>query len=182
MDDALAVRVVERIADLRDEFERLGGVQAGAVQDLAEVGAIDELHDEVEMAFARLAEIVDRDDAGVLELGEGARLAAEAGDELLVGGDFGGEELDGDGAVERGLPAFIDSAHAALADEGFDGVLWEEAGEFFRGGWAPGGRACGRLRGVEGSGEEFGGIEGADAAGRWLGWDGFLGVHGRVDL
>ena len=131
VDDALAVRVVEGVADLGDEFEGLGGVQAGAVQDLAEVGAIDELHDEVEMACAArpstvlpsplrrlgLAEIVDGDDAGVLELGEGARFAAEAGDELRVGGDFGGEELDGDGAVERGLAAFIDRAHAAVAEQ-----------------------------------------------------------------
>ena len=95
VDDALAVRVVQRVADLAMMMvERLRGVEAGAVDDLVEIGALDELHDEVEVAFARgLAEVVDGDDARVAELGEGAGFALEAVGECRVGADLGGRSL-----------------------------------------------------------------------------------------
>ncbi len=35
---------------------------------------------------------------------------------------MGGQQLDGDGAVEAGVAGFVDLAHAALADEGGDGI------------------------------------------------------------
>ena len=84
MHDAVVVRKLHRLADLHGEAERLFRIElrAGLVDEPIQVGAIDILHDEVEMAFRRLAEVEDRDDALVAEAGEKLGFAMEASDEL----------------------------------------------------------------------------------------------------
>jgi len=149
VDDALAVRELQGIANLAGDGEGLLGIESGPAQDAAEVGAVHVFHDEIEVALAGLAEVVHGDDAAMLELGEGAGFALKAGEEIAVGGEFGGEELDGDGAIEGGLRAFVHGAHAAVAEEAFDPVLREQGGESLGSGRRPGGGAGGRLRGMQ---------------------------------
>ena len=63
-----------------------------------------------------LADFVDGDDVGVVELGSGFGFAAEAGQVGPRGGGAGEDDLEGDDAVEAFLPGAIDDAHAAAAE------------------------------------------------------------------
>ncbi len=68
---------------------------------------------------------MDGDDVGMDERGCGACLADEP---LPVDGVvnlIGAEDLEGDAAVEAGVPGFVDHAHAALTDLGFDAIMGE---------------------------------------------------------
>ena len=77
MDDPFVVRVLERLADLGDDRQRLARLELAACQQLPQVHAIDVLHEEVVQA-AGLAEVVQGDDVRVIEPGQGAGLAGES--------------------------------------------------------------------------------------------------------
>ena len=47
MDDAFVVGVLQRVADLRHDRQRLGRRQAARLDELPQVGAVDVLHHEV---------------------------------------------------------------------------------------------------------------------------------------
>ena len=64
-------------------------------------------------------------DVGMVEAGDGAGFAFEAGAEVFALGDVVGEDFDGDGAVEAGVFGFVDFAYAAGADGGDDFVRAE---------------------------------------------------------
>ena len=128
VNDPLLVRGLQGIADLPDQFQRLVGIQAGVFHDAAEVGAVNVFHHKKEVAFARLAEVIDRHDAGVVEPGQRACLAFESVHELLVGRQFGGQELDGDRSVELGLKTLVNRAHSAVAQQAVDVILREQPG------------------------------------------------------
>jgi hypothetical protein len=78
------------------------------------IRAINELHDDVEQAVLRLAKIIDTHDAGMGELAiarasflkRSAKLASASSSRV-------GEDLDGDGAVQRDLRSLVNRAHAA---------------------------------------------------------------------
>jgi hypothetical protein len=74
---------------------------------------------------ARMAEVEDRQDVRVLELGDRFGLAAEAPDEVLVAGPLARQDLDGDQAIEATLVGQIDDRHTALPEEGVDSILAE---------------------------------------------------------
>ena len=109
----------ERRRRLADDLERLVGGQAPPPLDpRLERLAVHPLHHDVGDA-AVLADLVDGDDARVLELGRAAGL----GQDLLAhGGAVGAraagvDELDRHGAVEGDVARLIDPAHAAAADQ-----------------------------------------------------------------
>ncbi len=79
-----------------------------------EVLALDELHHERADAV-RLLDAVDGGDVRMIERGERLGLAREPGEALGVGGDGGGQDLDGDVAIELGVAGAIDLAHSAFA-------------------------------------------------------------------
>jgi hypothetical protein len=60
--------------------------------------------------------VVDLDDVRVDELRDRERLAAEAGDELLVVGQVLGEDLDGDRPLEHAVDGAVDGRHPAAAE------------------------------------------------------------------
>ena len=64
--DAAVVRELERLADLGNDGERLLGRETPGAHGLAEIDAVDELHEEVEEASG-LPEVVDGDDVRVIE-------------------------------------------------------------------------------------------------------------------
>jgi hypothetical protein len=105
VDDAALMRVGQRIAHMRGDRHRVLGVQPLLLgEHPGHIRALDELHHDVEQAACGLAKVIDADDAGVAELGHGAGLVLEAlgkaGVRLL---QPVGEDLDGDGAVQRDL-------------------------------------------------------------------------------
>jgi hypothetical protein len=86
-------------------------------EHLVEVRLDDEAH-RVEGAEAGLlADVVDRDDAGVLEVAGELRLALQASGGGLLVLDLRLDALQGDAALERAVEALDDLAHPALAQE-----------------------------------------------------------------
>ncbi len=89
-------------------------------QVVGEVGALDVLHDEVEVV-AVAARVVHGDQAGVVDLRGDAALADEAAAHLLrvgrAGHPVGAQQFDADAAVEAAVVGDPDLAHAALAEQ-----------------------------------------------------------------
>ena len=81
-----------------------------------EVDAVDQPHVDEQRAVD-LPEVVDRDDVRLGQLRGQRRLAAEAGLELRVARERGGQPLERDRAPAPGVPRAVDLAHAAPADE-----------------------------------------------------------------
>jgi hypothetical protein len=94
------------------------GIRARAAEvakHLRERLTLDQLHG-VEVAAVGLADGVDRDDVGVVQLGGGLRLALEPLDRLLREPEPGRQDLEGDPAIQRQLAGLVDDAHPASAD------------------------------------------------------------------
>ena len=68
------------------------------------------------------ADIVDAADVGMVECGDGARLALETSPRVGIARDLGRKDFDRHGAIEPRVARAIDLAHAALADLGGDFV------------------------------------------------------------
>ncbi len=77
--------------------------------------SLDELHDE-EGDSVDLIDFVDGGDVGVVDGGGAAGLAHEAAATVGVVGQFRGQDLDGDVAVELRVEGLVDDPHAPLAD------------------------------------------------------------------
>ncbi len=123
VDDAAAVGVGECTADVDENLANLRRGECPAPGEHAgERLAAQELHDEVDHPPA-LADAVDGDDAGVLELGGGAGFALEALDELLVERQREGKDFDGDVALELALARLEDDRHAPAPELVEDFVL-----------------------------------------------------------
>ncbi len=116
MDDALVVRELERVANLRHDGQRLARADATGGEQLPQVHAIHEFHDE-EIQSIGAAEIMDGNDAWVVEPGQRLGFAGEPFGESGVLTNPGRQNLERDDAVEFLLPGFVHRAHAAAADE-----------------------------------------------------------------
>ena len=115
VDDARLVRRVERRRDLCGDVQNVVQFQAAARHVLPQRHAVNVLRDD-EARRARLAEVVNRQDVRMCEAGDGARLLHEALHAAGVGGYLGGEQLDGDGALQLArVLREIDLAHPARA-------------------------------------------------------------------
>ncbi len=64
------------------------------------------------------SDVVERADVRMRERGDGLGFALEPRAELGIRGEFRGEDLDGDGAVEPCIPRPVHLAHAAGAEAG----------------------------------------------------------------
>ncbi len=115
MDHAVLVRVVHGLGDLPDEPCRLAGIQRAVGDLVRQALPLDEAHAEIVLALV-LADLVDRHDTGVVEVGGGLGLDAEAADVGLAGELAGEDHLERDRPVEAGLPRLEDHAHAAAGD------------------------------------------------------------------
>ena len=85
----------------------LGGEQRAGVEDLAEGAAGQVLEDQVRLAVL-LAPVVDGQDVGVVEGGDGPGLGPEPLQEGLVAGQGRVEDLDGHLALERDVIGKVD--------------------------------------------------------------------------
>lgn len=113
MDDPFVVGELEGVADLADDFECLLRVGRAICDHLPEGWAFDVLHEEVVEAAGGLTEVENADDVGVVQPGEGTGFAEEAFGEGGVVGEIGGEDFDGDGAIEPDLFGEIDGSHTS---------------------------------------------------------------------
>ena len=120
VDDAVAMREPQRGEDLPRVVDRDRDRRRPARDDqLLQRAAVEVLHRDVVRPL-RLAAVVDRDDVRLREPGRVLRLAAEALDELLVGGVAVVEDLDRDAAAELLILREVDVRHptrAELADD-----------------------------------------------------------------
>ena len=115
MHDAVAVRVVEPAAGLRDDLDRLVDVEVAALaQQLGARLAGHVLHhDEVLVGGLVEAEVEHLHDVRVHEPRRGQRLAAEARDERRVVGEVLGEQLDRDVALQPAVERELHGRHPA---------------------------------------------------------------------
>ena len=86
---------------------------------LADVGALDEPHGDVEPSRV-LARRVDRHDVGVVQRRRDLRLLGEAAAELGVAREVVAHDLERDRALEGDLGAAVDDAHPATSGDGVD--------------------------------------------------------------
>ena len=114
--DALPVRVGQRRADLPGERQRLLGIEPDLVNDLVQIRALDEFHDEEKVALRRLAEVMHGKDVRVVEPGHGPGLAHKTVHEILAHADLQRQDLDRDKAVQRDLPRLVHRAHPAAPE------------------------------------------------------------------
>ncbi len=125
VDDARRVRELERLAQLAHDAHALLQVEALVrIEEVLELLALDELHDEVGN-FVLLAEVVDLDDVRMVEARHGLRFAHEAHGEVLAGVlvEVALEDgLDRHRAAEARVHAFVDDTHRALAEDALDVV------------------------------------------------------------
>ncbi len=109
------MRIVHRSRYRRQQVCGQPEVAAEALQLLGQAAAFDELHAEVVQSLV-LADLVDWDNVGMVEMGGGLGLALEAL-HVLVGGQLSGEDhLKGHGSVEADLAGLVDDAHAAAGN------------------------------------------------------------------
>ena len=92
--------------------------------DQVQALTLDELHG-IEADIAVLADLVDRHDVGVVQLGRGAGLAAEPLADRPVAGRLPRQNLQRHAAAQRDLLGLVDHAHAAAADLAHDPVIAE---------------------------------------------------------
>jgi len=114
MDDAAAMGAVEGGGDLDAVARDVGEWQWSFLEAGGEGFALEVLHHQVvEVVLA--ANIVERADMGVGELGDGAGFALEAGVGLRVRRQVRGQHLDGDVAAKAGVAGPVNLPHPAGA-------------------------------------------------------------------
>ena len=154
MDDADGVGGGEALAGGGEDLEDLAPGAALVGEPGAQGLAGDQLHGDEELVVDA-ADLVDLDDVGVGEAGEGLGLALEAGlaDAEAVVVDAGAQELEGDAAVELGVVGGVDDGHAAVAEGAGDDVAADLTGAV-----GTRGAAIGRRGVAEGQRVRIGGV------------------------
>src|SRR5690606_7394906 len=120
------VRGLQRPRGVLHQPQRLVRVERTAGDDGRQRLAAHQLHHQVRRAPAVralvLAVVVHRRDARVVQRGDGARLDAEAVQELRVVAQLRAQHLDRDAAAQPGVGGFPDLAHAADGDAALEQV------------------------------------------------------------
>ena len=135
MDDARAVRLVERIADLNRDPQCVLRLQSAPCRVAATAAAGEAFgdrlpfqmlqHEEVDAVL--VADVEQGADVRMIQRRDRARLAFEALAQLRVGRERGGENLDRDRPIEPRVAGLVDLAHAACPEGGED-LVRAEAG------------------------------------------------------
>ena len=111
MDDAVSMRLVERIGDLNRVAEGLIERQRTLVQSLGERLPFQKLHDQ-EVNAILLPDVEHGTNMRVAECRQRLGLTLEPLSQVGIAGDMRGQDLDGDGAIETRILGFVDLTHA----------------------------------------------------------------------
>ena len=130
MDDAGAMRILERFEDAVDVADGLTDRNAAVADDILQEGALHEFHHDVRNGVRRavgvglgiLTGVVDADDRGVRHSRGRLRLEPESGAERAVFGELPLEDLDGHLTPEGQVLPAVHGGHASAADEFIDAV------------------------------------------------------------
>ncbi len=126
VDDALRVRVLERVEALPGQAQHLLERQLLVLCECGERAPLDVLHHDERDPLDGVPDVEDRHDALVQQLARGARLAVEALLVLLPLGrrelHRGLDQLHGHAPVDRGVAGEQDGSHRAAADRLLDDV------------------------------------------------------------
>ena len=114
MDDALAMRLVERVGDLGGDLQRLVERKRPFLEARGQRLAVEMRHDEVVRAVD-VPDVVDAADVRMVQRGDGPRLAFETRAQIGIAGDVTRQDLDRDGAIEARVAGLVDLAHPACA-------------------------------------------------------------------
>ena len=126
MDDALAMRLVERVGDLDGDLQRLVERERPFLEARGQRLALEMRHDQVVRAIDA-ADVVDAADVGMVQRGDGAGLALEPGPQIGIASNLTRQDLDGDRSIEACVAGSVDLAHAA-GSEGGDDLIRAEPG------------------------------------------------------
>ncbi len=122
VDEPGAMGDIERPRHLLEDHHRGVGREAALAADHPlQVAAGDIPHGHVEDVLD-LTGVVDGHDVGVVKARRQDRLVQEHSAERAVGALLGGEELEGDVALQGQLHRPIYGAHATAADDGLDAI------------------------------------------------------------
>ena len=117
VDDPAAVGMLQRLGDLRGKMQRLPPVENPLLLHiLLERNAVNQLHHDV-VQIVGVRHVIDIDDIGMREHGDGLGLGMEPAAELGVLRQLILEDLDGHQPVQTMAPGLIDHGHAAGADD-----------------------------------------------------------------
>ena len=116
VDDAAAVRVLERLGDLRGKMQRLAPVELPLLLHvLLEGDALDQFHNDI-IEIIRVRHVIYAHDIRVGEHGDGLRLGVEAPPELRVLRQLFFQYFNGDQTVQPVAARLVDDRHPARAD------------------------------------------------------------------
>ena len=114
MDHSLPVSVLDGLGNLDDQSGGFARWEWAGDKLLCETVPIDETHAEIVLSVV-LADLVDRHDPGMIEVGGGLGLRVEPLDVGVVSKMSRQDHLERDGPIEAHLPCLEDHAHAAAA-------------------------------------------------------------------
>jgi hypothetical protein len=128
VDDAAAVRGVQRRGDLAQQPQRLLGRQPTVpLEPRVEGLALEELHHDVRATVGVVAEVEDLHDAGIGDRGGRARFVEEALHDVLVRGQVGLQHLHRRAATEQRVLGQVHRPHPALTQLLHDAILTQDA-------------------------------------------------------
>jgi hypothetical protein len=119
MDDAVAVRGVQRVGNLDGVAQRLRHRHGASGQPRRQRLAVEQLHHEV-LDIAGAADVVERADVGMRELRDRARFALESLARVRRRGEIAGQHFDRDETIEPRVARLVDGAHRPGADRADD--------------------------------------------------------------
>jgi hypothetical protein len=124
VNDSGGVSGGQAVGYLRGDFEKFAGRDGLAGEQRSERFTLDQFADDVLLAGFN-ADVVNGDDVGVVERGDGAGFALKAAAQIGAGGDFFAEDLDGDVAIKARIAGAVNFAHAADAENRLDLIVAE---------------------------------------------------------
>ena len=117
MHDPGGVRLAHAVSELRGNLQNLSHRQRCLLQKRAQGVPLDVLHHDVRRSARHGADLVDRDDVGMVQGRGGPCLLPEAREALGTVGKSLREELDGDIAVQVAVAGAVHFAHTPDAEQ-----------------------------------------------------------------
>ena len=132
MDQSLLVGVVQGIRHGRDQFGSFPVLEPMLLDLRGEIGSLDVFGNDVAGTVLCAADIMHRDDAGMIEIGDRASFGEIRLCIFRLRDQLGVRNLDGNGPVQLLILGQIDKAEAAFAEHLLDAVATDPLGMFGR--------------------------------------------------